>query len=333
MNQLIPQTNLPTNKDIRLMLRPPEQTVITNYICERIRKGLGVNIIVIGTPGSGKSYCCLRLMELCLKDLYDEPLENPKGHVVDNIADAFGFVRRATRVGMPLTIEEISILASARRSMSGDNVSLNQLLDTVRKKQIVLLMNAPTLQSVDSHVKRMSHLMIECLRVNKQKQFATIKALKLQFNQSSGKVYTHRFHSGGRDVMRSVLYKPSPEVCVSYEEKKDQFLHNLYEMAELKSIAKRTKMEREFGAFRKKGTIVILTDKEERVVELKRDGKTYSEMARILGKGNTTVRETYLRAEEKLKRGGKLTHEKEKLHTNPTQEPNYSISIESTKEK
>jgi len=303
--KFIENNYLPTNVDIRKMNRPPEQTVITNWICDRIRRGLGVNIIVVGPPGVGKSYTCLRLMEDCLQNLYGENLENPKGHIVDNIPDVFNFIRHVKRPGMPLTIEEVSVMASSRRSMASDNVSLNAALDTVRKKQVILLMNAPAIQAVDSHIKRMSHLLIECLRVNRRKGFATIKALKLQHNQHSGKVYTHRFNVNGRDVHRSVIYKPTALVCKLYEEKKDEFMSKLYELMELKAAVRRKKLEKEAGAFKPKGKPSELTPKQKHAYRLYKEGNNFTECGRILGISEVAARYLVRRAEKALKDGAK----------------------------
>jgi len=220
--------------------------LIMKYIILRIKKGLGVNIIIVGPPGMGKSYMCLRISEIVYQSLFEEKMETGN-NIVDNIPDAFEFVRKVKRAGEPLTIEEVSVIASSRRSMAADNVSLNYLMDTIRKKQIILLLNAPHIKGVDKHIQRMSHIMIECLRVNKRKEICTVKAFKLQTSQSTGKVYTHNFKAEGRDTHRFLFSKPSEQIINIYEKKKDDFQADLYRTMQYKALARKKKQMKEAG--------------------------------------------------------------------------------------
>lgn len=257
---------------------PRESTVILDYILRRIRKGLGLNAIIIGPPGIGKSYVCMRLGELVHNALFNERFD-VKTHVVYDLPSAFRFARNVTRKGEVLVIEEVSVMASSRRSMSNQNIGLNMILDTVRKKQIILIMNAPLIKAVDRHIQRMSHMLVECLRINRREKLATVKAFTLTSSQDTGKVYKHRFKNGGREVHRSYFSKPSAEICNDYEVVKSKFMNDLYELMEEKAEAKsgkkkentliidsRTKptdkMIRRYALFKQLGSVQKVADKE-----------------------------------------------------------------------
>lgn len=280
---------------------PNEQRVITKHICDRIRKGLGVNIVTTGSPGSGKSYFDLRIAELVKKELHNEELTDPKKHIADNIADAFRFIRNVKKPGEPLILEEVSNMANSRRSMSKDNLSLNLLLDTVRKKQIVLMMNAPTIQSLDKHIQRMSHLYIETLRVNRKKGITTVKVLRLQHSQSTGKIYTHRLHINGKAIWRCVSYIPSKAVRVAYEEKKDDFLNSAYEMAELQAADRKAKIKKQLEKHNIKKVMNPLTETQKMYLDMAQQGMSVTEIAKKLGKAMSTVSEALITARKKLK--------------------------------
>lgn len=243
----------------------PESEAIISYIVHRIKKGLGCNILVVAPPGLGKSWGCIRLMELIYDRLYGEKISPDKinNHVADNAADAFKFAREAKRAE-PLTIEEVSVLFGSRRAMSVDNVEFNSLLDTCRKKQIILLMNSQHISFVDKHIRMLAHLLIECLRINKSKGISIIKPLKLQTNQQSGKVYKHRLMHNGQEVHRCYLKEPTKELIIIYEKKKSKFMEDLYRTMQLKSEDRKNKENKRLGKPIKgnKKWIVELTNKE-----------------------------------------------------------------------
>lgn len=228
----------------KMETNPKESTVILEYILRRIRKGLGVNALIIGPPGIGKSYVCLRLAERIHHAIHQEEFD-VNTHVVYDLPSAFRFVRNATRKGEVLVIEEVSVMASSRRSMATENVSLNYLLDTVRKKQIILLMNAPHIKAIDKHIQRMSHLLIECLRINRREKLATVKAFTLTNSQDTGKVYKHRLKSLNKEVHRSYFGIPSKLIQQDYEVIKSEFMEGLYKRMEEKNEAKSGKKKQE----------------------------------------------------------------------------------------
>lgn len=223
---------------MRVEDRPKESNVIVEFILKRIKRGLGLNAIIVGPPGLGKSYLCMRIMERCYNYAYPDYKIDPTKHIVYELPDAFKFVREVKRPGEVLVLEEVSVMANARRSMAMENVSLNMLLDTVRKKQVILLLNAPHVKAVDKHIQRMSHLLIECMRINRSDKYSTIKAFKLTNSQETGKIYKRRFSVEGRDVFRSHFYMPSKFICKSYEEMKNKFMEDLYTKMEEKTAKK-----------------------------------------------------------------------------------------------
>lgn len=292
--------------------KPPESEVIVKHILNRIRKGLGVNALIVGPPGIGKSYVCLRIAERIYNDLHQEKMDANK-HVVYDLPSAFKFVRNVARPGEPLVIEEVSVIASSRRSMALENVSLNYLLDTVRKKQVILLMNAPHIKAIDKHIQRMSHLLIECLRINKKFMFSTVKAFSLTNSQDTGKVYKHRFGNNGRDIHRSYYYPPSDYIIKEYEQTKNQFMEKLYDSLEKKTgeklmIKKKVNIRPE---------VVNVTQKEATITGLKQVGHSNVAIGKLLGITEGAVRNGLKRYARKTQHNTKLPGKPPLVVTNP----------------
>jgi len=301
-----------TVRTMKTLEKPPESVVIIKYILNRIRKGLGVNALIVGPPGIGKSYVCLRIAERIYQELHDEKIDTDK-HVVYDLPSAFKFVRNVTRPGEPLVIEEVSVIASSRRSMALENVSLNYLLDTVRKKQVILLMNAPHIKAIDKHIQRMSHLLIECLRINKKFMFSTVKAFSLTNSQDTGKVYKHRFGNMGRDIHRCYYYPPSDYICEQYEKTKNVFMERLYDSLERKTgeklgIKKKVNVRPE---------VVNVTQKEATMAGLKQGGHSNVAIGGLLGITEGAVRNGLKRYARKTQHNTKLLGKPPLVVTNP----------------
>lgn len=278
---------------------PEESTLLINWMTNRIRRGLGANMLIIGSPGSAKSYNCLRMAELMYIHHFKEPLDNVD-FMVDNVADVFRLVRNVKRPGEPLIIEEMSVLAGSRRSMSRSNVAIMQLLDIVRKKQIILMMNAPTIQSIDKHTIRMSHMLLESLRLNKSRGFAVLKPLLLQLG-SQGKTYMHYPVQNERQIQRVVLHKPSEHLCNLYETKKEKFQDGIYRAHEMQAIADQRKKNKEIGNNPKMALFQELTETQKKYWKDYNELGTYQKVADKYGIRTSSVGQVIVRIRKKLK--------------------------------
>jgi hypothetical protein len=222
----------------------PECDVILDHVIDRFKKGLYTLTLVIGLPGTGKSSTCLRLAELTKirmnklrMERGQEPNNNPVV-IVDSLIKILEWLQKAQE-GDIVAIEELSVLFPARRSMAIENVAIGRVLDTCRKKMVILYSNAPIFASIDSHIRAMANILIETLKIVRTQGVVVSKALRLQTNPGSGKTYYHKFKRNGRDVLRIYTRKPDEKVWKEYEEEKDRFMIELY--LELKAKAEKKK--------------------------------------------------------------------------------------------
>ena len=224
----------------------PESDLIVNYITERYKKGLGTNILTTGLSGTGKSSCDLRLAELISMKLHGENRITEK-NIVDSLLGLLEVLNNNKGDGTIIIIEEVSVLFPSRRAMAKENVSVNRVLDTIRKRKMILISNAPLYPSIDSHIRSMGHVLLETLKVNKTKQVVIFKGWRLQTNPHTGKTYRHRFLRKGRDVMFHYTHKPDKSVWDEYEMRKDSFMKDLYMRLKKQTIKKQEKEDKELG--------------------------------------------------------------------------------------
>jgi len=219
----------------------PEADLVVNYICDRKKKGLYSLILISGLPGSGKSSQCCRLGEKTY-----EKLTGANVFTAKNItSDFLGFVKfvRDAKPGEVniIVLEEISVLFPSRRAMSGENVDLAKVLDTCRKKEVVIFANAPIWTSIDSHMRSMANVYIQSIKVYKKAQIVYSKCYKLQTDPRTGKTYTHNFKRDNKDVNRMYTLRCNPETWAEYERRKDSFLDKIYSRAEARAVARMKK--------------------------------------------------------------------------------------------
>ncbi len=256
-----------------------ECDLIVNSVNSRLlKKGLNTNIYVIGLSGSGKSSTSQRLAEL-ISDRRETP---PQIFIVDSLLELLRALRK-TKEGDIIIIEEVSVLFPSRRSMAQENVAINKVFDTIRKRLLCIISNAPLWNSIDGHMRAMGNIIIETLRINRTDKVVISKFHRLQTNPMSGKTYRHTMQRNGRDVSRMFTRKPNSDRWVEYEKSKDKFMEELYQTLETQQEKKKRKFEKE----NKRNTTVVvrgLTPRERQVDRLYNNEKmTQQETANKIG--------------------------------------------------
>ena len=211
-----------------------EADVIVKYINSRFKKGLNTNIFVIGLSGTGKSSTTIRIPELCMAQ---RPTENLKLYIVDSLLSLIEAIKQAKH-GDFIGIEEVSVLFPSRRSMSSENVAVGKIFDTIRKKKLCIIANAPLFTSVDKHIKAMMQVLIQTMKVYSSYGVVVSKFFRLQTDPSSGKIYKHTMLRDHKDIKKMITRMPNSETWAKYESDKDNFMEVLYERLKQEALKK-----------------------------------------------------------------------------------------------
>lgn len=242
----------------------PEADIVVNYISSRFKKGLGTTIYIIGLSGTGKSSSSQRIGELLIET---RPEENLKMFIVDSLLELIEAIQQSKQ-GDIIIIEEVSVLFPSRRAMGSENLAIGKILDTIRKKRLCLISNAPIWTSIDKHMRSMGHVLIQTLNILKGQEVVISKFYRLQTNPASGKTYTHTMTRKGKDVQLMITRMPNTDRWSKYESKKDAFMDELYQDLKHKQIKKKEKKDKEMGRSIPKPKIKELTPKELQVHQL-----------------------------------------------------------------
>ena len=203
--------------------------------------------------------------------------------IVDNLIDFIKEVKDAKERGKIIVVEEVSVLFPSKRAMSKDNVSIGKILETCRIKGVILICNAPLWPSIDSHMRALGHLLIECLYINKTQEVVVYKPLIIQTSPSLGKPYYHKMQRGGRDVHRAYTRMPNLETWNKYEDQKDKFLEETYTELIEEAEAKKKKKQKERDKTAPRTIVQSLTPRELEVYTLLRQNIKQVTIAKELG--------------------------------------------------
>jgi hypothetical protein len=276
-----------------------EARAIIGSVVHRWRQGKMVMVAVNGEPGTGKSYLCMRAAELIYKQLGFGKLE--KRHIVTKDIDLLGLLLNAEK-GTVVIVEEASVLFNARRATSGENVAFSMIVDTCRKKGLILFLNFPFSDSLDKHGRHMASHSIETQQLHKEKEMCLARVLKLQYNDRIKKLYRKhlKVRVGKRIERISKVWFGAPEdkeVVAEYEESKDLFLKELYERKLKEAENRKNKKDRELNGPEKIEKSNIKTvkqqkrlDRNNRIVELIGQGElTKQEISKLVGITNVRL--------------------------------------------
>ena len=220
----------------------PESDIVVNHVNNRLRKGLNTNLYVIGLSGTGKSSTSQRLGELLKESREGET----KIYIADSLLGLLKAIRSSKEKDV-IIIEEVSVLFPSRRAISIENVAIGKVMDTIRKKLLCIISNAPIWGSIDSHMRAMGHILIETLRINRTKKIVVSKFHRLQTNPGSGKTYKHTMRRGDREVQRMFTRMPGLKQWAEYEKQKEVFMDELYEELLHRQNKKKEKLNKEMG--------------------------------------------------------------------------------------
>lgn len=224
--------------------KTPEGEVIMDFIERRIKKKLACNIIVTGELGKGKSYLGMRLLEKWYKRKFEEPFLS--SHICESLEQAILIVKDFQRKGEGILIEELSVLAGSRESLTRMNRYWNKFMDTCRIKQAIIVGNTPFLNFIDKHIISLSQIWIETLGVNFKKKIIVCKPLIIQPSQR--KIYFHKFvDDDGDEIGLCYFKKPNDELTIIYDKLKERSNLDLYDELAQRMLLEKKKQLKELG--------------------------------------------------------------------------------------
>lgn len=203
------------------------ESFILNYVRNRIVRKKNALIAIVGGTGSGKSYSALSIGEQLDPNFDITRVAFTPVEFLDLIRDEAKLPH-----GSVIVLDEGQLSVSSREWFSIQNKLLNQVLSTFRYKQLVVIFTTPDLSFIDSQARKLFHMYMETVSINRKKGIATLKPFQISVMRRKGQVWyiypTTTTDKGTFKFKRVRIKKPSQKICFRYEKKKREFAENMY---------------------------------------------------------------------------------------------------------
>ncbi len=197
------------------------------WVLKRIEENLNLNSLTTGETGSGKSW-------FDLKFAYDLDKTFELRQIAFNfkqvmrIINSDWFNKKKIKI---IIFEEIQTSISNREWQQLVNKLFNYLLSTYRHRNIILLMNSPYSDFIDSHTKKLIHVVFEVRGHNQKTKQVQVRPKILQYNSSKTKFYEHSLFVLRDGKIHKQVYlfmnKPPKHLIDGYEKMKLDFTTKL----------------------------------------------------------------------------------------------------------
>jgi len=195
------------------------------YILSRFNKNQNFICITVGNPGSGKSYCNLRMAEIVDPNFSINKVAFSPQRLLDLIQ------KERLPKGSAIVFEEAGVGMASREFFKKENIMLGKIFQTMRYRGHAVFINVPDLSMIDKIAKRVSHAMFRPIHIDHVRRVLIAKAYLIKYT-SDGKEMTPFLKgsnaNGNYTVQTIELLQPSVELRHAYEKKKDEFVNKLY---------------------------------------------------------------------------------------------------------
>jgi len=185
-------------------------------------------IVIVGDPGSGKSYTALGLCNIFdplgfnADTIEKRCITKPKDFV-NAIVDE----EKNLTFGSALLADEAGTSIPSREWASFNNKAVDYISQTFRYKRLLVVMSCPSLELIDVHIRKYFAYMIEAEKVDFSNGLNICRVFKLSTSKRDGKMYFiyPRYKKDGKriKVARFEFDKPDTKLCHKYEKLSQEF--------------------------------------------------------------------------------------------------------------
>jgi len=160
------------------------------WIKKRIKNNLNFNSITTGETGCGKSWFDLSLAYAIDPEFEVRQIAFNFERVMEIIQSDW-FNKKKYKI---IIFEEVQTSISNREWQGLVNKLFNYLLSTYRHRNIIMLMNSPYTDFIDSHTRKLIHVVFEIRGHNEKTKKTQVRPKILQYNSKLKKFYEHSLY-------------------------------------------------------------------------------------------------------------------------------------------
>jgi len=231
--------------------KPRRRSSFVRKIRERVyKKDMDAIIVMAGERGACKSGTSISFGWSIEGDTFRLPDSLlPKGfklregevmpRVVFKPEDFLNLVRDPNlKPGSVIVFDEVGVAGDSREFMSKKNKMLKQVMETIRSKNLIIFLTAPTLKSFDVSLVRSSTFYVRCKgQATKHKGYpcAVIKPYYVETDPKTGQAYfkylvrRNRVSGVFHQIKKLYVHAPPKHLETPYKRLKEFFQFKLYE--------------------------------------------------------------------------------------------------------
>ena len=248
------------------------------WIKDRIKNNVSVSIVIVGPRGWGKSYATLQTMLAV----------DPNASIDNFTFEGLDYLNRfnAMDEGSLLCLDDAGMAIGSRDFKDEVNKVFGAVQQTGRYKLIISVITVPHISFIDSQPRAMVDLLLEVSETEK----GLFKIYKLKMADTTKKLTREPYQEkvGSNFVIFDSIKFPLPMdlyfqyAAEVYEDKKRRIMDSwrLYQAKVLKALKDKKDME------------IDLIEQQEKVIELRKEGLSYREIAGRLGISHSFVQRT-----------------------------------------
>ena len=175
------------NKGIQRIRERLENCQLIKEIAKNLSKGIGQNIFITGKPGQGKSNTSMAVALEVMK-------LTGKAFTIKNIAfSSLKFTQlynnqKKTPPGSFIIYDEAGVGNNSKNSQKEVQKRFNQMLQTIRKRNILVIFNAPDLGFLDKDARKLLHFWIKTEKHNLDRQEILVSPFVVELDQRTGNI-------------------------------------------------------------------------------------------------------------------------------------------------
>lgn len=142
--------------------------------------------VIVGKPGSGKSYLSLYLAWL----LY--PKFKPSESIVFNASDFANIVaKEKLPKGFPIIIDDSGITAGSSDAVTKEVKAISKIMQSVRSRNLIIILNLPHFFLLAKNVRTLLEYYLEPVKLNREQKICHAKFRILKISPLTGDVYRY----------------------------------------------------------------------------------------------------------------------------------------------
>lgn len=193
MTELCKIHNRPLNKGACPLCENPFTHDLWSLVHKDNRNAL---IVVEGPPGTGKSYWCLKLAQYMDPGFFEKPgitAQELSTRIIFRPSDFVKVLRdhgenNSLYKGAVLIVEEGGVQADHRKWYTFNNMVYNYIFQTFRFMNLIVILNVPVIDYVDSDAQKLFNYHVKTLRVTSE-NMNKVEIFQPQYNSIMKRIY------------------------------------------------------------------------------------------------------------------------------------------------